>query len=184
MKILIADDESIIRLGLKSMLTELGHDVFAARDGREALQMARKYRPDLAVLDIRMPYTDGLEVARVLGRTQPMAIILLTAHSDHDLVAQAADLPIHAYLIKPIDSAELNAAVTVAARRFAERQELLEQRAQLAQSLELRKLLDRAKGKLMADGLSEREAYILLQRRARESRKSLKQIAEEIVLGE
>lgn len=181
MKILIADDESIIRMGLKSMLLELGHTVFAARDGREALEHARAYQPDLAILDIRMPRTDGLDVARILGRTQPMPIILLTAYGQQDLVEQASDLSINAYLIKPVDATQLSAAITLAVRQFDERRTLLEQRARLAHSLEIRKLLDRAKGKLMAQGMSEREAYLYLQRRARESRRTLQEIATEIV---
>ena len=102
MRILIAEDESIIRMGLKSMLQEMGHEVFAAADGREALQLARHYLPDLAILDIKMPKTDGLQAAKTLARTQPMPILLLTAFSQQDLVDQATELPIQGYLVKPI----------------------------------------------------------------------------------
>jgi response regulator NasT len=180
MRILLAEDESIIRMGLTSMLQELGHEVFAARDGREALTLARKLTVDLALLDIRMPHTSGLEAARVIGRNHAMPIIILTAYSDAALIEEAADLPISAYLIKPVDSAELNAAITVASKRFAEKQDLLLQRSRLAQSLEMRKLLDRAKGQLMARGMTEPEAYETLQRMARDSRRPLKEVVEEL----
>ncbi|VAW43214.1 hypothetical protein MNBD_CHLOROFLEXI01-3636, partial [hydrothermal vent metagenome] len=102
MRILIADDESIIRMGLKSILQELGHEVLTAVNGREALEMARRHHPDLAILDIKMPYTDGLQAAKVLARSQPLPILLLTAFSEQDLIDKATDLPIHGYLIKPI----------------------------------------------------------------------------------
>ena len=131
MRILIADDESIIRLGLKSMLQQLDHEVVAARDGREALQMARAQRPDLAILDVKMPFTDGLQVARVLARSQPMPIVLLTAYSDQALIDQAADLPIHGYLVKPVQAADLAPAMAIAVRRFADAEQLRQRAAAL-----------------------------------------------------
>ena len=124
MRILIADDESIIRMGLKSILQELGHEVLAATNGREALEMARRHRPDLAIFDIKMPFTDGLQAAKALSRTHPMPILLLTAFSEQDLIDKATDLPIHGYLIKPIKPEELAAAIAVAHKRFADNQAL------------------------------------------------------------
>ena len=178
MKILIADDESIIRLGLRSMLQDMGHEVFAASDGRQALEIARHNRLDLAILDIKMPYTNGLQVAKTLGRTQPIPILLLTAYSEDDLIDKATDLPIHGYLIKPIKSEELAAAMSVAVKRFDESRVLTKQASKLAETLETRKLVDRAKGILMdKEGLSEAEAYRLLQKQARELRKSMKEVA-------
>lgn len=177
MRILIADDESIIRLGLKAMLQEMGHVVLAAANGREALQMARRHRPDLAILDIKMPFTDGLQAARTLARTQPLPILLLTAYSEQDLIEKASDLPIHGYLIKPIQPAELAAAIAVARKRFEESQDLAQRTARLEESLETRKLIDRAKGKLMATGLGEEEAYRTLQQRARASGQSMGAVA-------
>ncbi len=168
MKILIADDESIIRMGLKGMLTELGHHVIAAANGREALQMARHHRPDMAILDIKMPFTDGLQAAKTLSRTQPMPILLLTAFSEHELIEKASELPIQGYLIKPIKSEELTAAITVAHKRFAESQQLAAKNVKLEKSLTERKLIDRAKGKLMQTGLNEEEAYRTLQKMARD----------------
>jgi response regulator NasT len=180
-KILIADDEAIIRMGLKVMLQELGHEVLAAANGREALQMARHHRPDLAIFDIKMPYTDGLQAAKTLGKTQPLPILLLTAYSERDLVDQAADLPIHGYLIKPIKPAELHAAIAVAAKRFEETQALARRTEDLEATLAGRKHIDRAKGKLMAGGLSEEEAYRMLQQRARDNRCSIREVAEAIL---
>lgn len=181
MKILIADDESIIRLGLKAMLQEMGHEVLAAVNGREALDMARRYQPDLAILDIKMPYTDGLQAAKTLGRTQPLPILLLTAYSEEDLIERATDLPIHGYLIKPIKPAELAAAIAVARKRFEESQALAEQNVKLAETLETRKLVEQAKGRLMQTGLSEEAAYRALQKRARETRRSLGEVAQAVL---
>ena len=177
MRILIADDESIIRMGLKAMLQEMGHEVLAAANGREALQMARRHEPDLVILDIKMPYTDGLQAARTLARTQPLPILLLTAFSERDLIEEASDLPIHGYLVKPIKPAELAAAIAVARKRFEENRALVDRTAELEETLAMRKLIDRAKGKLMAQGLSEEGAYEALQRAARESRTSIAEIA-------
>ncbi len=183
MRILIADDESIIRLGLKAMLEGLGHEVWAATNGREALQMVTRYEPELAILDIKMPFTDGLQAAKTLARTHPLPILLLTAFSEQDLIEKATDLPIQGYLIKPIQPAELSAAINVAYKRFWEQQSLADQAAKLQETLEMRKLVDRAKGKLMAKGFSEEEAYQAIQREARSKGRSMKEVALAI-LGE
>ena len=178
MRILIADDESIIRLGLKSMLQELGHFVLMASNGREALQMVRKQSPDMAILDIRMPHTDGLRAAKEIARLHPMPIIMLTAFSSDDLIEKASDLPIQGYLVKPVQKGALHAAIKVAQKRFEESVEMKLTSQKLALALETRKIVDRAKGKLMHEkGLNEEDAYRLLQLRARESRKSLKDVA-------
>ena len=177
MRILIADDESIIRLGLKAMLTDMGHEVLAAANGREALQLARRHQPDLAIFDIKMPYTDGLQAAKTLGRTQPIPILLLTAFSEQDLIEEAADLPIQGYLIKPIKPEDLSAAITIANKRFADSHSLQQRADKLEDELITRKLIDRAKGKLMADGLSEEEAYQTIQQQARANRQSMRQVA-------
>lgn len=181
MRILIADDESIIRMGLKAMLNEMGHEVLAAHNGREALQLARHHQPDLAILDIKMPYTDGLQAAKILSREHPMPLLFLTAFSQQELVEQAADLPIHGYLIKPIQPEELAAAITIAVHRFQDSQQLQQRANKLEEKLAGRKLLDRAKGKLMAAGLSEEEAYQFIQQRARRQRQSLQEAAQTIL---
>lgn len=181
MRILIADDEPIIRMGLKAMLQEMGHTVTAAGNGREALRLVRRHPFDLAILDIKMPYTDGLQAAQTLARTAPLPIVLLTAFSEKDLVEEASDLPIHGYLVKPVQPGQLSAAIAVARKRFAEAQASRAQSEALAQKLEERKLINRAKGRLMAGGLGEEEAYRAIQRRARQTRRSMEEVAQEIL---
>src|SRR5690349_2830671 len=170
LKILVADDEAIIRMGLRTMLTNLGHESVLAANGRDALQLARTTRPDLALLDVQMPLTDGLEAAKVLARKQPMPIIILTAFSQSDLLESAAQLPIQGYLVKPVNERDLAAAVEVAMARFEDAQAAARQIAELRESLETRKMVDRAKGRLMEGGLTENDAYLALQAQAREKR--------------
>ena len=177
MRILIADDESIIRMGLKAMLVEMGHEVVTAVNGREALEMVRHHQPEMAILDIKMPYTNGLQAAEALSRTHPLPILMLTAFSEQDLIEEASNLPIHGYLIKPIKPEELAAAIAVARKRFDDNQRLTERASQLEETLENRKIIDRAKGKLMEKGLSEEDAYHLIQTQARSLNKTMKQVA-------
>jgi response regulator NasT len=181
MRILVADDESIIRMGLKKMLQEMGHEVVTAVNGREAIRMAQSQQPDLAILDIKMPYTDGLQAAKTISRTNPLPILLLTAFSEQDLIEKATDLPIHGYLIKPITSAELSAAIAVAHKRFVESRTMLNRAEKLEITLEERKLINRAKGKLMATGMSEEGAYQALQQYARQQRRSMVDIARSLL---
>ena len=177
MRILIADDESIIRMGLKKMLQEMGHEVVTAVNGREAIGMAQQHQPDLAILDIKMPYTDGLQAAKTISQTAPLPILLLTAFSEQDLIEKATDLPIQGYLLKPIKPAELNAAIAVARKRFKESQALAERTTNLETTLAERKLIDRAKGKLMQTGMGEAEAYKALQLYARQKQQTIVQVA-------
>jgi response regulator NasT len=177
MRILIAEDESLIRMGLRAMLAEMGHEVVWAVNGREALDMARHHQPELAILDIKMPFTNGLQVAETLSRTQPLPILILTAFSDQDLIEEASSLPIHGYLIKPIKPEELAAAIAIAKKRFADNQRLTDKAIQLEETLETRKIIDRAKGRLMEKGLSEEDAYHLIQTQARSLNKSMKLVA-------
>jgi two-component system, response regulator PdtaR len=178
MRVLIADDEALIRMGLKQMVQELGHIPLTAANGREALRMVQSHRPDLALLDIEMPFTDGIEAAKKIAQIQPMPVIIVTAYGDDDHINRATAVPIHGYLIKPIDPPDLKATIAVAVQRFAERQELERARQDLQEKLETRRLVDRAKGKLMVQkGLNEEDAYRLLQLRARENRLTLKDVA-------
>lgn len=182
MRILIADDESIIRLGLRSMLREMGHEVLAAANGREALEMARNHPIDLALLDIKMPFTDGLQAAKTLFRLNPIPIIMLTAYSDQELINKAADLPIHGYLVKPVQKGDVAAAIAVAVKRFQEAQQLQQKSNELAEQLETRKLLDRAKARLMEQqNLSEGEAFHAIQVVARQQQQTIRQVAEAIL---
>ncbi|WP_374688505.1 ANTAR domain-containing response regulator [Promineifilum sp.] len=181
MLILIAEDESLIRLGLKSMLEELGHQVIAATNGREALRMAERQPPDLAILDIQMPYTDGLQAARALAASRPLPILILTAFSQREMIERATDLPIHGYLVKPIKPEDLDAAIIVAVKRFADSEAQAERTADLERELAARKLIDRAKGRLMQTGLTEEDAYRALQDRARRNRQTLVAAAEAVL---
>ncbi|HET90462.1 MAG TPA: response regulator [Chloroflexi bacterium] len=184
LRILIAEDESIIRLGLCRILEEVGHQTVAASDGQTAIKLARQTGPDVAILDVKMPGLDGLETARLLYEQRPLPILLLTAYGDRELVERAAALPIMAYLIKPVDERELLATLDVVTARFAEFQWLHQQAAALEDEMATRKAVERAKGVLMSrEGLSEEEAYRAIQRRAREGRCSMREVAEGILAG-
>jgi AmiR/NasT family two-component response regulator len=179
-KILIADDESIIRLGLKRILEEAGHTVYAAENGAAAVALAEGCCPDLVILDIKMPEMDGLEAARVLLERTRVPIIFLTAYGDQDLVERAARLPIMGYLVKPIKEAELLAMIEVAGRRFEEHSRTAQAAAEMKDELAARRVIDRAKGLLMQrEGISEFEAYERLRRRAQSERRTLLEAAEE-----
>lgn len=181
MKILVADDESIIRLGLKSMLQTMDYAVITARDGQEALKKAIAYQPDIALLDIQMPRTNGLQLARALNRHFPLPIIFLTAFSEDDLIAQATDLNVQGYLIKPVQPNELKAAIMVAHKRFRDQTNEIARREKAERKLEHRKVIDRAKGVLMGRGLNEEAAYRQIQQTARSSSQTMAQVAEAIV---
>lgn len=181
LKIIVADDESIIRLGLRAMLGDLGHEALLAANGREAISLARSASPDLAILDIEMPLTDGLEAARVIARKHPMAILILTAYSQQDLIQRAAQLPIQGYLVKPVNERDLAAAIEVAVARFEETQAAARENAELRESLVTRKLVERARAVLTRNGMSEEEAYLAIQRQARERRITMRQAAESIL---
>ena len=180
LEILIADDESIIRLGLKQILEEAGHTVYAAENGVAAVRLAEAHTPDLVILDIKMPEMDGFEAARaILDRTQ-VPIIFLTAYGEQELVERAVRLSVMGYLVKPIKEAELLAMIQVAARRFEEHTRTAQAAGELQDELASRRTIDRAKGLLMQrDGISELEAYHRLQQRARTERRTLLEAAEE-----
>jgi AmiR/NasT family two-component response regulator len=140
--------------------------------------------PDLALLDIKMPGLGGLEVARQIYTQRPLPIVLLTAYGDRELVEQAAELPIMAYLIKPVKERELLATLEVVTTRFAEQQQLLQQANDLEEQLATRKAVERAKGVLMQqESLGEKEAYQRIQRQARRERRSMREVAEAILRG-
>jgi len=180
--ILVAEDESIIRLGLKRILEEAGHTVYAAENGAEAVRLAERCTPDLAVLDIKMPEMDGLEAARALLERAPVPVIFLTAYGEQELIERAARLPVMGYLIKPIKEAELLAMIEVAAQRFEEQSRVARAAADLESEAAERRTVDRAKGLLMQrDGISELEAYGRLQERARAERRTLLEAAQETI---
>lgn len=181
MKILIADDEPIIRLGLKSMLQGMGHEVTSATNGSEAVQMVSRYPFDLAILDIKMPYTDGLQATRLIAKKHPLPIILLTAFSEQDLVEQASDLPIQGYLVKPVRPEQLSATIAVAHKRFMDEQANQQAVEQLNEKLANQKLVNRAKAKLIKQGLTEAEAYAKLQATARQTRQPIHIVARKVL---
>jgi response regulator NasT len=182
MQILIAEDESITRMGLSRILEDAGHAVISAPDGRTAVKLARRNRPDLALLDIKMPHLDGLEAAQRIYRNRPTPIVLLTAYGDRELIEQAKALPIMAYLIKPVQEKELLATLEVVAARFAEFEWLHQQTIELKEELATRKMIERAKGILMRrEEISEESAYRRIQRQARDQRCSMREVADEIL---
>ena len=186
MRVLIADDEALTRMGLRSMLRALGHTVVgAAPDGATALRLACETRPDLALLDIKMPGMDGLAVAEQIGRECPIPVVMLTAYSERELVQQAAATDtVQAYLVKPIREADLAPTLELAVARFAEWQALLQGAASRQEALETREVVTRAKNLLMErDRLGERDAFLGIQHRARQERRPMRQVAEEILSG-
>ena len=186
MRILIADDEAVIRLGLRAMLTEAGHEVVgAATNGKTAVSMAQSAKPDVIVLDIKMPEMDGLEAARQIMATQPTAIVMLTAYSERALIEQAKHAAVFAYLVKPVKEEMLAPTLELAAARFKEWQELRAEADSLQESLKARDLVDKAKQLLMRQAdLSERQAYLQIHRKARAQRIPMWRVAEEILQKE
>jgi AmiR/NasT family two-component response regulator len=184
MRVLIADDEALTRLGLRTMLREMGYAVVGtAPDGVTALRLACEIRPDLAILDIKMPGMDGLTVAETIAGRCPMPVLMLTAYSDRDLVERAAATEsVQAYLVKPIREADLGPAIELAVARFAEWQALQQEATDRQQTLAAREIVTQAKQVLMQrDGLTEGDAFLEIQRRARRQRRTMRQVAEGIL---
>ncbi|MDR7416617.1 MAG: response regulator [Armatimonadota bacterium] len=182
-RIVIADDESLIRMGLRSMLEERGYRVVGeASDGRRAVELVRKLRPDLVILDIKMPELDGLEAARQIQGIQPTPVVMLTAYSERELVRRAQAAGVLGYLVKPIKEEDLVPTIEVALARFRDLREREGRIAELEQTLQDRKLVERAKGILMRrEGLTEEEAYRRIQQEARRTRRPMRAVAEEIL---
>jgi response regulator NasT len=172
LRILIADDESIRLMSLRAQLGALGHQVVAeALTGEEAVLLAERHRPDMAILDIRMPVTDGIEAAERITRARPIPIILLTAYSETELVERAAQANISAYLMKPVAEEDLLPAITLALARFREFQALRQEVDDLREALEARKIIEKAKGILMRRlDLTEDEAFRRLQKQSQDGR--------------
>jgi len=184
-RIIIADDEPIIRMDLKEMLTNLGYLVVGeAGDGRSVVNMARELRPDLVIMDIKMPDMDGIEAARILTQEDIAPVIFLTAYSQKELVDQAKEAGVVAYLVKPFRESDLAPAVEIALARFEQFRALKKEVADLKEALETRKLVERAKGILMdTQGLSEAEAFRRIQKLSMDTRKPMKEVAEAIILA-
>lgn len=183
-RVVIADDESIIRMDLKEMLTSLGYLVVGeASNGRDAVRLARELKPDIVIMDIKMPDMDGIEAARILTEERIAPVVLLTAFSQRDLIEQAKEAGVVGYLIKPFRESDLTPVIEVAMERFREFRELEAQVQDLKEALETRKLVDRAKGILMdRDGLKEAEAFRRIQKMSMNTRRPMREIAEAIIL--
>jgi response regulator NasT len=183
LRIVIADNESIIRMDLKELLEEAGHTVVGeAADGVKAIELTRKHRPDLVVMDIKMPEMDGITAAKIISNEKLAPVLLLTAFSQKEIVEKAKDSGVLAYLVKPVKEANLFPAIEIALSRFQEFAELERELEDVKNSLATRKILDRAKGILMDTySLSESEAYRRIQQYSMSKRKSIREVAEAIV---
>ena len=183
MRVLIGEDETLIRLDLRGMLEAAGFEVCAeARDGEEAVELARTEQPDLAVLDVKMPRLDGIETARRILDERPIPIVMLTAYGQEELVSRAVEAGVFGYLVKPFREQDLLPAIAAARARHEELQALREEAESLAEALAARKVIERAKGLLMEkEQLSEQEAFERLRRASQTSQRPLKVIAEAVV---
>lgn len=184
-RIIIADDESLIRLDLREMLAHLGYDVIGeAADGHSAMELARRLRPDLVVMDIKMPDLDGISAAEELTRERIAPVVLVTAYSDQGLVERAREAGVVGYVVKPFREAELMPVIELSRARFDEFRTLEREVGDLRDALETRKLIERAKGILMeVHELREAEAFHRIRKTSMDARKSMKEVAEAILLA-
>lgn len=184
-RVVIADDESVIRADLREMLTNLNYLVVGeAGDGQSAVNTARELKPDVVIMDIKMPDLDGIQAAKILTQEQIAPVLLLTAYSQRDLVDRAKEAGVVGYLVKPFREQEILPAIEIALARFAEFRELKKETADLQETLETRKVVDRAKGILMdQQGMTEQEAFRKIQKTSMNSRKPMKEVAEAIILA-
>jgi response regulator NasT len=183
MRILVADDEAVIRLGLKAILESAGHTVVGtAPNGRQAVALAQQARPDMAVLDIQMPGVNGLDTARQIVAQRPTAVVLLTAFSQREYIAVATTSSVFAYLVKPVKEDALLPALDLAWNRFTDWGIARAAAAELKQDLETRDIVAQAKFALMErEGLKERQAFLRIHHAARTQRIPMRKVAEEIL---
>jgi len=180
-RILVAEDEALIRMDLVEMLREAGYEVVAeATDGAQAIQLAQEHKPDLAILDVKMPVLDGISAAEKIIDIAP--VLMLTAFSQRELVERARDAGVMAYVVKPFSIGDLVPAIEIAISRHTQMRSLASEVADLHERLETRKLIDRAKGILMqALNLSEPEAFSWIQRAAMDRRLTMKEVAQAVI---
>ena len=183
MRILVAEDETIIRLDLRELLERSGFEVCAeARDGEEAVALAREHEPDLAIMDVKMPRLDGIEAARRILDERPIPIVMLTAYGQDELVSRAAEVGVFGYLVKPFRETDVLPAIHTARARHEELAALREEAESLAEALAARKAIERAKGLLMEkEGLSEQDAFARLRKASQVSGRPLKVVAEALI---
>jgi two-component system, response regulator PdtaR len=185
-RVVIAEDEAIIRLDLKETLEEEGYEVVGETGrGDEAVELVKQHEPDVAILDIKMPGLDGLSAAREIAGERRAAVLILTAFSQRDLIERARDAGALAYLVKPFQRADLLPAIEVALGRFKEMKALHDQAHNLEEQLETRKVVDRAKGKLMDERrLPESQAFAFIQKTAMRERQTMRAVSQRIIDGE
>lgn len=184
-RVLVAEDEALIRLDLAEMLAEAGYDVVGqAAEGEEAVRLARDLAPDLVIMDVKMPGMDGISAAEVLGKEGVAPVVMLTAFSDRALVERARDAGVMAYVVKPFTANDVLPAIDIARSRWQERQALESEVADLAERFETRKRLDRAKGLLQQQlKLSEAESFRWIQKAAMDRRLSMREVADAVISG-
>src|SRR5881275_198301 len=183
MRVLVAEDETIIRLDLRDLLERAGFEVCAeARDGEEAVALARSARPDVAIMDVKMPKLDGIEAARRILDERPIPIVMLTAYGQDELVARAVEAGVFGYLVKPFREQDLLPAIRTARARHEELTALRDEAESLTEALAARKSIERAKGLLMErEGLSEQEAFARLRKASQVSGRPLRVVADAVV---
>ncbi|OZD04609.1 response regulator [Rhodococcus sp. 06-235-1A] len=183
LRVVVAEDESLIRLDLVEMLREEGYDVVGeAADGQQAVELAVELRPDLVIMDVKMPRRDGIDAASEIAEKRIAPVVILTAFSQRELVEKARDAGAMAYLVKPFTKADLMPAVELAASRFSEISALESEIADLQDRLETRKLIEKAKGILMtSQSLTEPQAFKWIQRAAMDRRTTMKAVAEVVI---
>jgi response regulator NasT len=180
---LIVDDEPLIRRQVSKVLADYGFDdLYEAADGSQAVALAATHRPLLTVMDVSMPVMDGIEAADKMNRNPSGAIVLLTGTVDQETVSRAQDAGVHQYLMKPFKEEQLKISVDLAVHQFIELSNLRDEVDALKETLETRKLVDRAKGMLINKGMKESEAHRKMQKLAMDKRKSLREVAEAILL--
>jgi AmiR/NasT family two-component response regulator len=184
-RVLIAEDEALIRLDLKEMLTEEGYDVVGeAGDGEQAVALATELKPDLVILDVKMPKKDGIDAASEITEAQISPVVILTAFSQRDLIERATDAGAMAYLVKPFTKSDLLPAIELAIARYSEMVSLRAEVADITERLAVRKIIDRAKGLLQAkQKMTEPEAFRWLQRAAMDRRTSMREISQAVIDG-
>ena len=184
-RVVVAEDEAIIRMDLCELLQEEGYEVVAdCGRGDQAVELVRQHRPDVTLLDIKMPGMDGISAAREIGAEHLSAVVLVTAFSQRELIDEANDAGVHGYVVKPFERHDLAPAIEVAITRFRVESQLSEQVQDATAQLAARKLLDRAKGLLMdKHGLSEQKAFDFIQKTAMASRSPMTEVAEQILSG-
>jgi response regulator NasT len=182
-RILIAEDETIIRLDLRDLLEKAGFDVCAeAKDGVEAVELARASLPDLAIMDVKMPRLDGIDAARTILEERPIPIVMLTAYGQQELVSRAVEAGVFGYLVKPFRESDLLPAIATARARHEELAAVREEAESLAEALAARKAIERAKGILMAkEGLTEADAFARLRKASQVSGRPLKVVADALL---